>query len=139
MSDKTLGAYVRTTPHPDDMDGGITAALIEKEATDPDGDGLSITTQGDQVWITCTGESSEVTVGPIPAGLLTDVLGTGQAYARAAKAEQERDGARSLKQRICELHTSDQDGYCIHCSRGRIYPIPAPCATVRLLEDGDPR
>lgn len=31
MTDKTLGQYTRTAPDPDDMDGGVTAALIEGE------------------------------------------------------------------------------------------------------------
>ena len=31
-----LGKYTRTTPDPDDMDGGVTAALIEKEVEQPD-------------------------------------------------------------------------------------------------------
>ena len=30
-----LGKYTRTTPDPDDMDGGVAAALIEKEAEPP--------------------------------------------------------------------------------------------------------
>ena len=31
-----LGGYTRTAPDPDDMDGGVTAALIEQEAEKPD-------------------------------------------------------------------------------------------------------
>lgn len=32
MTDKTLGGYIRTTPHPNDMDGGVAAEQIEQEA-----------------------------------------------------------------------------------------------------------
>lgn len=35
MTDRTLGGYIRTSPAPDDMDGGVAAALIEKEAERP--------------------------------------------------------------------------------------------------------
>lgn len=38
MTGKTLGGYIRTTPDPDDMDGGVTAALIEQEAERPTAD-----------------------------------------------------------------------------------------------------
>lgn len=41
------------------------------EYTDPEGDGLTITTDGDQVWITCTSEDQEVTTGPLDPRVLT--------------------------------------------------------------------
>lgn len=38
MTGKTLGGYIRTTPDPDDMDGGVAAALVEQEAERPTAD-----------------------------------------------------------------------------------------------------
>ena len=44
------------------------------ELSDHDGDALTITTRGADVWITCTTERSEVTIGPIPRSALRDAL-----------------------------------------------------------------
>ncbi len=48
------------------------------ELTDPDGDALTISSDGAGIWITCTSGGEEVTVGPFPTGAvtagLTDVL-----------------------------------------------------------------
>ncbi|MGO2311777.1 MAG: hypothetical protein ACTH6N_04025 [Brachybacterium tyrofermentans] len=44
------------------------------ELSDHDGDALTITTRGTDVWITCTTELSEVTIGPIPRTALRDAL-----------------------------------------------------------------
>lgn len=41
------------------------------EHTDPDGDSLTITTNGDRAWVTCTTATAEITVGPIPVTRLT--------------------------------------------------------------------
>ena len=37
---------------------------------------------------------------------------------------------------IVALHAPDTDGNCAHCTRGRVYPVPAPCETVRALARG---
>ena len=39
-------------------------------------------------------------------------------------------------QAIVALHAADADGNCAHCTRGRVYPVPAPCETVRALAGG---
>ena len=44
------------------------------EIADVDRDVLTITTRGTDVWITCTTERSEVTIGPIPRSALRDAL-----------------------------------------------------------------
>ncbi|MGP9846252.1 hypothetical protein [Brachybacterium sp. 107] len=44
------------------------------ELSDHDGDALTITTRGTDVWISCTTELSEVTIGPIPRTALHDAL-----------------------------------------------------------------
>ena len=54
-----------------------------------------------------------------------------------------RDQARRLAQSwrdqhhaLTSLHAADADGNCGHCTRGRVYPVPAPCETVRALAGG---
>lgn len=50
------------------------------------------------------------------------------------------DAANAATARVHELHTADGDGNCGHCTRGRVYPVPAPCDTAAALaEGGDPR
>src|SRR5699024_5806032 len=44
------------------------------ELTDPDGDALTVTTDAQGTWITCTTDGSEVTVGPFPAAVLAKAL-----------------------------------------------------------------
>lgn len=44
------------------------------ELSDHDGDALTLTTRGTDVWITCTTDLSEVTIGPIPRAALHDAL-----------------------------------------------------------------
>lgn len=39
-------------------------------------------------------------------------------------------------QRVRDVHAIDADGNCGHCTRGRVYPVPAPCETVRALAGG---
>lgn len=115
------------------------------EHTDPDGDALTITLQDDNAWITITRGDQELTTGPFPARVLnTEPIVEREAdYAWAAAAVTTHLGqnpraekAEKVLQQIRELHTADPGtGDCIYCTRGRIYPVPAPCATVRLLED----
>ena len=40
---------------------------------------------------------------------------------------------------VTALHAADADGNCTNCTRGRLYPIPAPCDTVRAIEGGEDR
>lgn len=95
------------------------------EHTDLDGDALTITHQDGKAWITITHGDQELTTGPFPARVLN------------AEPPRRTSALAELKQRIRELHTADPGtGDCIYCSRGRVYAVPAPCATVRLLEDG---
>lgn len=49
-----------------------------------------------------------------------------------ANAEQ----AESALERVRALHTTDAEGHCTHCTRGRVYPVPAPCATAASLAGG---
>lgn len=42
----------------------------------------------------------------------------------------------TLEQLVRELHATDADGNCGHCTRGRVYPVPAPCETVCALAGG---
>ena len=49
-----------------------TAGTVE--LTDPDGDALTVTTDAQGTWITCTTDGSEVTVGPFPAAVLAKAL-----------------------------------------------------------------
>ena len=54
------------------------------ELTDPDGDALTITADARGIWLTCTTEGDEVTVGPFPAESLREaltVLGAGRRVA----------------------------------------------------------
>lgn len=44
------------------------------ELSDPDGDALTVTTDTDGIWITCTAGDAEVTVGPLAAATLRDSL-----------------------------------------------------------------
>ena len=44
------------------------------ELTDPDGDALTLTTDAQGTWITCTTDGSEVTVGLFPAAVLAKAL-----------------------------------------------------------------
>lgn len=44
--------------------------MNSNEYTDTDGDALTITTRGNDVWITCTTDQSEVTIGPISRATL---------------------------------------------------------------------
>lgn len=59
------------------------------ELSDHDGDALTITTRGADVWITCTTDLSEVTIGPIPRtalhAALTDKLVDGGVTAAPAE------------------------------------------------------
>lgn len=45
------------------------------EFSDLDGDALTVTTNPDGVWITCTQGPHEVTVGPLPMNDLLGALG----------------------------------------------------------------
>lgn len=59
-----------------------------------------------------------------------------------AEAEPWREQAEWLSARlhaVHELHQPDAGGNCGHCTRGRLYPIPAPCDTATALAvGGDP-
>ena len=90
------------------------------EHTDPDGDALTITRDKNLIWVTATRHGVEVTVGPFPARALTD----------PHSAE-----PTAPERAVRELHATDPDGNCAHCTRGRIYPIPAPCDTVAALTE----
>ncbi|WP_422115819.1 hypothetical protein [Brachybacterium sp. UNK5269] len=59
-----------------------TRLMNVAELTDPDGDALTISSDGAGTWITCTSDGEEVTVGPFPTGALKAVL----AEARLASA-----------------------------------------------------
>lgn len=54
------------------------------ELTDPEGDALTLTTDAAGIWVTCTTDGEEVTVGPFPADSLSDVLSVLGAFTRAA-------------------------------------------------------
>jgi hypothetical protein len=54
----------------------------------------------------------------------------------AARRAQTGNAPPALVQRISDLHTTDPDGNCGHCTRGRVYAVPAPCETVRALAGG---
>lgn len=48
------------------------------ELSDPDGDALTVTTDTDGIWVTCTADDAEVTVGPLaalPAATVSDPTG----------------------------------------------------------------
>ena len=50
--------------------------------TDVDGDALSIIRDGASLWITCTADGEEVTVGPLSAESVTTLLnGAGEFHA----------------------------------------------------------
>ncbi|MGO2819460.1 MAG: hypothetical protein ACTIA5_01575 [Brachybacterium tyrofermentans] len=58
------------------------------------------------------------------------------------EAEPWREQAEQLSTRlhaVHELHQLDADGNCGHCTRGRLYPVPAPCDTVAALAEGGDR
>ncbi|HEX7350553.1 hypothetical protein [Brachybacterium sp.] len=44
------------------------------EATDPDGDALTVTMDAQGVWVTCTSGDDEVTLGPFPATAMEEAL-----------------------------------------------------------------
>lgn len=56
------------------------------ELTDPDGDALTIRSDRDSTWITCTSDGEEVTVGPLPTGELQAVM-TAVRFASSAGRE----------------------------------------------------
>src|SRR5699024_1051542 len=60
------------------------------ELTAPDGDALTVTTDAQGTWITCTTDGGEVTVGPFPAAVLEEAL---SASARSAAPAAMRAGA----------------------------------------------
>lgn len=56
-----------------------------------------------------------------------------------AEAEAWREQAEWLSARlhaVHELHKPDADENCAHCTRGRLYPTPAPCDTAAALAEG---
>lgn len=54
----------------------------------------------------------------------------------ALVAVESGDAAEAVA-RVFALHAPDEHGDCPECTRGRIYPVPAPCATaVALAGDG---
>lgn len=55
---------------------------------------------------------------------------------RAARAARRDDTSTTPEQRIRTLHAPDADRNCGQCTRGRVYPVPAPCETVRALARG---
>jgi len=44
------------------------------EATDPDGDALTVTMDAQGLWVTCTSGADEVTLGPFPAEAMAEAL-----------------------------------------------------------------
>lgn len=54
------------------------------ELTDPDGDGLTLTAFAEGIWLTCTDDGDEVTVGPFAAGALQAALESVGDYTRVA-------------------------------------------------------
>lgn len=46
------------------------------------------------------------------------------------------DRAEDHLQAVRKLHTADADGNCSHCTRGRLYPVPAPCDSAAALAEG---
>lgn len=54
------------------------------ELTDSEGDALTLTTDAGGIWVTCTTDGDEVTVGPFPADSLRDALRALGAFTRAA-------------------------------------------------------
>lgn len=60
-------------------DGGASVEPARRtmnsiEMTDRDGDALTVISQSDRTWITCTSGAEEVTVGPFPTPQLRTVL-----------------------------------------------------------------
>lgn len=47
------------------------------------------------------------------------------------------EGWRDAAARVRQIHTADAEGNCAHCTRGRLYPVPAPCGTVAALAEED--
>lgn len=54
----------------------------------------------------------------------------------AAHAARRDVTSTTPEQRIRDVHAIDADGTCGHCTRGRVYPVPAPCETLRALAGG---
>lgn len=54
------------------------------EATDPDGDALTVIADAQGVWITCTSADDEVTLGPFTAAALDGMLSLLSGAARCA-------------------------------------------------------
>lgn len=54
------------------------------ELSDRDGDALTVTADARGIWITCTTEGDEVTVGPFLPESLSTALDAAGAYARTA-------------------------------------------------------
>lgn len=54
------------------------------ELSDIDGDALAVIADRHGVWITCTTEGDEVTVGPFRLGALDEALAAVGSYARIA-------------------------------------------------------
>lgn len=48
----------------------------------------------------------------------------------------ELDQAHATIETIKQLHPDDGSGFCAHCTRGRVYMVPAPCATAAALAEG---
>ena len=57
------------------------------ELTDPDGDALTLTTDAQGTWITCTTDGNEITVGPFPAAVLRQALRESAGAAPPAAAQ----------------------------------------------------
>ena len=59
----------------------------DAELTYPDGDALTLTTDAQGTWITCTTDGNEITVGPFPAAVLRQALRESAGAAPPAAAQ----------------------------------------------------
>lgn len=73
----------------------------------------------------------------VPALEIKALLDQLDVMASAAKAALDANlAAETAITRVRELHTADADGVCPHCTRGRLYPVPAPCDSAAALAEG---
>lgn len=79
--ERTSPSSARSTPM---AMPGHEPAVHAVEATDLDGDALTVTRDAQGVWVTCTSGADEVTVGPFPAGAIDTAL---RALAEASRGE----------------------------------------------------
>lgn len=67
---------------------------------------------------------------------IDDAWDHARAALSAARTVRRDDTSTTPAHRIRTLHAPDADGNCGHCTRGRVYPVSAPCETVCALAGG---